>query len=230
MNKIKNIMRYLLNYFGLEISRAVKSPIYLYRKYKNFTMLPETIFNENLRICLAFNHIQGAVVECGVWRGGMISAIAELLGKERDYFLFDSFEGLPKARSIDGSQAIEWQNNTEDPKYYDNCKAEIMYAEKAMKLSAAKNYKIEKGWFSDTLPNFTGDKIAILRLDADWYDSTMQCLNYLYPKLVRGGCIIVDDYYTWDGCSKAVHDFLSANKLTDRIYQKNNRVCYLIKN
>ena len=230
MGKINQIIRYCLNYLGLEINKTARTPHGLYAKYTNFTMLPEIIFNDNLQICMEFKHLEGSIVECGVWRGGMIAAISEIMGSERDYFLFDSFEGLPPAQPIDGVNALSWQKNVTDPKFYDNCKADINFAKNAMKISKAKRYRIEKGWFTETLPNFGTDKIAILRLDADWYDSTLECLNYLYPKVVKGGCIIIDDYYTWDGCSKALHDYLSKHKLPDRIFQKNNRVCFLIKN
>ena len=193
---------------------------HLYDKYSPYTMIPEQTFVENLKLCKRFSHVNGCIIECGVWRGGMIAAISEILGNDRNYYLFDSFEGLPKAKEIDGDSAIEWQNNKEGSFYYDNCKAEIDYAYKAMELSGAKKHQIIKGWFSETLPKFElEEEIAILRLDGDWYDSTMQCLTVLYPMVAKGGLIIVDDYYTWDGCSRAVHDYLSKQELPDRIYQ-----------
>ena len=69
-----------------------------------------------------------------------------------------------------------------------------------------------------------------MRLDADWYSSTATCLNYLYDKVIPGGLIIIDDYYAWDGCSKAIHDFLSKNKLDDRVRQfRGKKIGYIIK-
>ena len=194
-------------------------------------MIPESTFVKNLNLCNSFKNIKGNIIECGVWRGGMIAAIAELLGNERTYYLFDSFEGLPKAQEIDGEAAIIWQNDKEAPMYYDNCKAEVHYAENAMKLASIKNYQTVQGWFSETLPKFNAsEEIAILRLDGDWYDSITQCLNYLYPLVAKGGLIIVDDYYLWDGCSRAVHDYLSSHNIPDRIYQLDNNNCYIVKN
>lgn len=201
---------------------------FLYKKYKEFTMIPKKIFIENLILCNDFRNIKGCIVECGVWKGGMIAAMADVLGKERDYFLFDSFEGLPKTKEIDGNAAIAWQNNIQSPYYFDNCKIEMNFAEKAMQISSAEKYKIVKGWFSETLPKFN-HKIAILRLDGDWYDATMECLDCLYNQVNKGGIIIIDDYYTWDGCSSAVHDFLSKNKLLDKIKQSGNGACFIIK-
>jgi len=201
----------------------------LYEKYSSYTMIPKPTFVENLKLCKRFRHVRGCIIECGVWRGGMSAAMAEVLGNDRNYYLFDSFEGLPEAKKIDGEAAINWQSNKESPLYYENCKAEIKYADKAMKISGAKNYKLIKGWFSETLPTFESEEeISILRLDGDWYDSTMDCLRFLYPKVAKGGLIIVDDYYAWDGCSRAVHDYLSIQKLSDRIFQIHGN-SYIIK-
>jgi O-methyltransferase len=98
-----------------------------------------------------------------------------------------------------------------------------------MKLVGATSFKLWPGFFNKTLPHFQTEPIALLRLDADWYDSTMVCLEYLFERVVERGIIILDDYYTWDGCSRAIHDFLSKNKATERIRSYDNSVCYLIK-
>jgi O-methyltransferase len=208
----------------------------IYEKYREFTMIPRDLFIGNLALCMLFKDVDGCVVECGVWKGGMIAAMAEIMGNYHDYFLYDSFEGLPEAQEIDGGAAISWQGDKESPFYFDNCKADMAYAERAMQMSGARNYKITKGWFSEALPHFSCDRgIAILRLDGDWYDSTMECLNDLYNKVNRGGIIIIDDYYVWDGCARAVHDFLSMthrkarNEVPARIRQSEAGICYLVK-
>jgi hypothetical protein len=118
-------------------------------------MAPAKQFWYNLLVADERRHVRGCVVECGVWRGGMIAGLADVLGAEREYFLFDSFQGLPPATPMDGHSAKAWQDNTQGPTYYDNCSAPIEFAERAMRLSCARNYKIEKGWFSDTLPKFS---------------------------------------------------------------------------
>ena len=210
--------------------RSRKAFVALRNKYSDFSMIPRDIFVENLHLAKSFSWVKGCVVECGVWRGGMIAAMAEILDKNRSYYLFDSFEGLPPAKDIDGVRATAWQNDTSSKIYFDNCKAEIGFAEKAMALSGAKKHHIVKGWFADMLKDFKPDSpIAILRLDGDWYDSTMQCLEGLYKYVAKGGVIIIDDYYTWPGCSKAVHDFLSRNQLSDVIRHTQGGVCYIIK-
>jgi len=203
----------------------------LFEKYSNYTMIPQTTFIKNLELCEIITSGEGAVVECGVWRGGMIAAISELLGSNsKEYHLFDSFEGLPLAKDIDGKEAIEWQNNKESPFYYDNCKAEKDLAEQAMRLAKCVNFQIHKGWFDNNMRNIIfKNGIDILRLDADWYESVMICLENLFPKINIGGALLIDDYYTWEGCSKAVHDYLSKYKLPYRIKQYDKLLAYIIK-
>lgn len=232
-------MNYTKNYLKKMKDEIIYFP--LFKKYKKFTMVSEKEYIECLALISRFRKIQGCVIECGVWRGGMIAGIAEILGKERKYYLFDSFEGLPPAKGIDGESAIAWQKDVNSPGYYDNCKAEMSWAEKAMKMAGTENYKLIKGWFSETVPAYNPDEpIAVLRLDADWYDSTLVCLEHLFPRVVKGGLIILDDYYVWEGCSKAIHDYLSKYKRVEKIFEaysygipKGRGIiptgCYLIK-
>lgn len=200
----------------------------IYSKYQNFTMIPIEIYIDNLLLTNSVNSIDGCIVECGVWRGGMVAGIYDYAERKRQCFLFDSFEGLPDVKENDGEAAKTWQE-TNDGVGLDNCKAEIEFAEKAMELANSQNHKILQGWFDATLPKTKIDEpIAILRLDGDWYDSTIVCLENLYPQVADNGLIIIDDYYAWDGCSRAVHDYLSKNNLPLRISQSKNGVCYII--
>lgn len=201
----------------------------LYDKYRLYTMVPKESFILNLQLCNHFKLLKGDYVECGVWRGGMSAAIAEQLGQQRQVHLFDSFEGLPPAKEIDGKEALAWQKNTTSSQYFDNCTAEESYVLQAMSLAKHKDYHLYKGWFDQTVHQFGNRPIAILRLDGDWYDSIMICMEYLFSKVVNGGIVLLDDYYTWDGCAKAVHDYLSKIKSPSRVYQWNNQVAYIIK-
>ena len=197
----------------------------IYDHFVDYTMIPKHTYINNLKLIEQFKGIEGDIVECGVWKGGMMAGIASLFHftlnqKQRFYSLFDSFEGLPKVDLIDGLNAKQWQENITDPGYHDNCSADISFAKQVMSISGVDRvfYSINKGWYKDTLPGFNQD-IAILRLDSDWYQPTMECLENLYDKVVPGGVIILDDYYVWEGCSKAVHKFLSNIESKDRIKQ-----------
>ena len=202
----------------------------LYEKYKDCSMVPPDTYVRNLVLAELVSPVEGAVVECGVWRGGMIAGIAEILGHDRDYYLVDSFEGLPPAQEIDGASAIAWQQNTQSPLYFDNCAAAIEVAQATMQRAGVPRVHFVRGWFSESLKEFeVKGAIAVLRLDGDWYDSTMDCLNYLYPQVASGGLVLVDDYYVWDGCSRAVHDYFSKHQLATRIQQFDGDVCYFLK-
>ena len=74
-----------------------------------------------------------------------------------------------------------------------------------------------------------GCSIAVLRLDGDWYDSTMLCLEHLLPLAVPGGLMLIDDYYTWDGCARAVHDYLSREQAAERIEKTSGGVAYIVR-
>ncbi len=98
----------------------------LYFKYRNDTMIRPKPFVENLAIAdSVLRHLDGAVIECGTWRGGMSAALMELGGPDRPYRFFDSFEGLPPAEEIDGKSANAYQKDTQSPSYHDNCTASI---------------------------------------------------------------------------------------------------------
>ena len=192
-------------------------------------MIESDTYAGNLSLASKVTGVSGCVVECGVWRGGMSAGLATILGADRNYFLFDSFEGLPPAKEIDGDAALNWQLNKESPNYFDNCTAGEEYARRAMTLSGARSFQLVRGWFDKTLPTFQlPEPIALLRLDGDWYDSTMVCLNSLFERVAPGGLIILDDYHTWDGCSRALHDFLSQHSAVERIQSLDN-ICYLQK-
>ena len=208
----------------------------IHAKYRNSTILGPATYVMNLLLAQHYvANVPGCVIECGVWRGGVSAGIADVLGSDREYFLFDSFEGLPPAQDIDGRAAKNWQANTTSPGYYDNCTASEEEARRAMHLSAAARFTLVKGWFEKTLSTFEPPSpIALLRLDADWYESTRLCLERLYPYVADDGLVIIDDYGPWDGCARAVHEFLycqsqNGSGKVPRLRQFCNRVYYFVR-
>jgi len=200
--RIQQIQRYLR--YRRERQRMYAT----YEKYSGFTMIPRGDYCLNLQLAETVRDVAGAVVECGVWRGGMSAGIADVLGAQRTYILCDSFQGLPDAKPIDGAAALAYQSDPTHPEYHDNCSASEDYARRAMALSAASDVHIVAGWFEATVPHLRiPDGIALLRLDGDWYESTMTCLTRIAPRLVPGGRIVLDDYYAWSGCRTAVDEY-----------------------
>lgn len=163
--------------------------------------------------------VDGAFVECGVWRGGASFVMADRLRRaksDRLVWMFDSFEGLPAPSEVDGPAALAYTRDTASPAYYDNCSASIEEVRaSAERLKLTDRVRLVKGWFDDTLvaTRESIGPIAMLRIDADWYQSVRCCLDQLYEQISPGGLVILDDYYTWDGCTLAVHDFLSEHRL-----------------
>jgi hypothetical protein len=148
--------------------------------------------------------IPGALVECGVWRGGC-SALMAWVGRPRTMWMFDSFEGLPDPGPLDGTEAEQYAGR-------------VVASENDAREVLAKvgvTAEIRKGWFESTVPRASGEigPIAVLRLDGDWYESTKVCLEHLYDLVSPGGVIILDDYDRWPGCRTAVDEFLSSRKI-----------------
>lgn len=168
-------------------------------------------------------NVPGVFVECGVWRGGCSAAML-LAQRERHgtvmrkTYLLDSFQGLPPATERDGPFALAWQADT-----HHNCRASLSEVRAAIAAldTPAESYEFVPGWFDNTVPllarRLAQERIALLRVDGDWYDSTAVCLEHLVPIVPEGGVVILDDYYVFDGCARATHDFLSRHDLPFRI-------------
>ena len=182
-----------------------------------YTMLrPVTLFSLVTNVQnIARNETQGSIVECGVWRGGASFLMADVLrrlGDARMVWMFDSFEGMPPKEPIDGEAALQWEQ--EDDPWTNNATASLEeVAATRDRLRLEGNTRLVKGWFEDTLPDAEVESIALLRIDADWHSTVSTCLRELYDRVSPGGVVIFDDYYTFDGCAVAVHEFLGGRSL-----------------
>jgi O-methyltransferase len=166
------------------------------------------------------HNIPGALVECGVWRGGNAMAMALTLlhyGASRDLYLYDTFEGMtdPTADDISRSGTAA-ADLLAAAKKYEKPENSLVWAcaslQDVQSNVAKTNYPRErinyvKGRVEATIPSLIPAQIALLRLDTDWYESTLHELANLYPKLVVGGILIIDDYGDWQGCRKAVDEY-----------------------
>jgi O-methyltransferase len=165
--------------------------------------------------------LPGAFVECGVWRGGCAAVMAYFADHQgRMTHLFDSFEGLPEPLPIDGERALRASGGKASGALRPIGRVQSPETDLHQLLFrrfhlAPENIAIHKGWYQNTLPSIapTVGEIAILRLDSDWYESTMICLEHFYDQVVSGGCIIIDDYGHFEGCKKAVDEFLAVRSI-----------------
>lgn len=177
---------------------------------------------ENIQMCatkILEKNIEGDFLEAGVWKGGasiwMRAILKHYCIDNRNIWVADSFKGLPPPKP-------EYPADKDDIHY--------QYEKLAISLEQVKQnfrsfdlldeqVKFIEGWFHETLFTASVDKISLLRLDGDMYESTYVSLNALYHKVSVGGFVIIDDYGYIESCRKAVHDFLKENSLKPIIHK-----------
>jgi hypothetical protein len=157
--------------------------------------------------------IEGAIVECGVYKGGAIGFDASLLKARgvtnRAFYLFDTFDGFP---SDVEDVSFQGEKLTRDVWVTENFR---QTTERNIARSGypSNNFNLIQGPVEETLPAHIPEKIALLHLDTDYYRSTLHELNHLYPRLVSGGVLIIDDYGHFEGARQAVDEYIAENKL-----------------
>jgi hypothetical protein len=181
--------------------------------------------------------IDGAFVECGVWRGGssllMALTLLALNDRSRKLYLFDTFEGMPPPSAEDiaytGEPAADvLAASDRTPGVRDNWAwATLEDVKRTLATAAYPSVNYVPGLVEDTIPGEAPDQIALLRLDTDWYESTRHELEHLYPRLASGGILIVDDYGHWRGARSAVDGYFAKDPVllnridyTGRLIQK----------
>jgi len=169
---------------------------------------------------LSANSMAGAIVECGVWRGGSMAAVArtllEMKDLSRDLYLFDTFEGMsePTENDLDYTGRRASDVLLDDSGY--RCADAPL--ERVKNVLYETGYPKEKIYFvqgkvEDTIPGFAPDTISLLRLDTDWYASTKHELVHLFPRLSKSGVIIIDDYGHWRGSRQACDEYFAEHNV-----------------
>jgi O-methyltransferase len=171
---------------------------------------------------VASRPVPGSIVECGVWRGGSVMAIAltllRLRDTSRDIYLFDTFEGMTEPSSEDVKHTGETATEILATSTRDSDNWAVASLDEVREAVLGVGYPTERihfvqGPVEETLPARETGKIALLRLDTDWYSSTKHTLTHLYPRLVAGGVLIVDDYAYWQGARQAVDEYIAQHEL-----------------
>lgn len=179
---------------------------------------------DSVRYCIRAD-ISGSFAECGVWRGGsvlaMICTLQELGVDDRDIYLYDTFEGMTEPteydRSVlDGPALLTWREAKEDGirAWHDVFGPEAFNEGDVRAMLGSSGYPEERlhfvrGPVEKTVPGVAPDEIALLRLDTDWYESTRHEMHHLFPRLSRGGVLLIDDYGHWEGARRAVDEYLA---------------------
>ncbi len=169
---------------------------------------------------VAQNRLAGEIVECGVWRGGsmMVAALSMLAAGDcrPELYLFDTFAGMPEPtdRDVDGSGRAIAETLARLPKTAESIWAIAPLAEVKANIErtgypSSRVHYVE-GRVEETLAAAAPAAISLLRIDVDWYEPTLHCLQTLYPRLVAGGVLILDDYTEWTGARQATEEYFAA--------------------
>jgi O-methyltransferase len=224
-NKAKRAIKALLK-GGARTSESANAPAEARDEGRDWPVLAHTMIGmkrlNNLQFCVESvlqSNVPGDLIETGVWRGGatiLMRAILKAYGVvDRTVWVADSFAGLPPP----------------DPQYPADSK-DKHHTKRPLEVSleqVRENFtqygllddqvRFLKGWFKDTLPGAPISKLSVIRLDGDMYQSTMDGLVNLYPKLSPGGYLIVDDFGAVPGCRQAVEDFRKERGITEPVTQ-----------
>jgi len=239
-----SIVKGFARLFGMEAYKPGKSPkdfdaeaVATIQAVTPFTMIGrDRLFALITAVRYISKHkLEGAIVECGVWRGGAMGAAAltlKSLGETRALHLFDTFEGMStpteEDKSFGGSGAMdEFLEKRTGEESSDWCMAsleEVQANLKALGLNI-EDFHFAKGMVEDTIPDQSPQgPIALLRLDTDWYKSTKHEMDHLFPKLVPGGVLIIDDYGDWQGARQAVDEYLDQHAIRMLLTRVNGSV------
>ena len=170
------------------------------------------------------NNIKGSFVECGVAAGAQIGVMGYVLDSQNnnsEIYAFDSFKGIPFCSENDDQEAGLYYLTERKPFVEDKETLLVSTGATVHPLDSVvsnitnwgldlSRYRFVEGWFQHTLKDNQIESISLLRLDGDLYESTLVCLQYLYPLVAEGGVVIIDDY-ALEGCKKAVEDYFNGN-------------------
>jgi len=198
----------------------------IYRACQEFTMTSES---KMYALFLGVKHIlhaeiTGDFVECGVWRGGsaILAALTmQLKGQtDRAIYLYDTYTGMTEPTDKDKSLATGemlgtvWQKRKRDT-HVDWAYAPLEEVKRNMAVTSYPEDKLiyVKGKVEDTIPGTMPERIALLRLDTDWYDSSYHTFVHLFPRLSVGGVLIIDDYGFWQGQRDATDAYFAKHNV-----------------
>lgn len=199
------------------------------------TMLPVCRL-DNLRTCverILHEAVLGDLIETGAWRGGSTIFMRGLLSaygdESRSVWVADSFEGLPEPDENLFPKEAAFHRGATMQRHYKKMAATLEEVRANFEAYGLLDERVRflKGWFKDTLPTAPVERLALMRLDGDYYESTMDALVHLYDKLSIGGFVIIDDYGedSWTNCRQAVDSFREERAIRDPLVAVDSR-CY----
>lgn len=188
----------------------------LYQRVEPYTMVSGrgTIFTHRVVRYIDQHSIPGDIVECGVYRGGQMMCAALTCQQPRHFWLYDTYTGMSDPgpydirKGVHATKLTKWRKHTVNHNW---CRADFDVVQQNLStVMSPSQFTMIKGDVCQTLQQGPWpERIAFLRLDTDWYDSTRAELEVLYPRVVPGGLVVFDDYHSWDGAKKAVDEYFA---------------------
>jgi hypothetical protein len=219
-----DIVRYRPNHEPAKLRDLTDREIEIVRSVKPYTLTGDERIVALLNAIgyVADRKIPGAIAECGVWRGGSMMAVALTLLQQGDssrhLYLYDTFEGMSEPtkhdKSFDGRSAqSQLERDPVGTGIWCRSPIEDVRANVLSTGYPQENVHFIQGKVEETLPSKRPERLALLRLDTDWYESTKHELIHLFPVLDPRGVLIIDDYGHWQGARQAVDEYFTEHKL-----------------
>jgi macrocin-O-methyltransferase TylF-like protien len=219
-----------------------ESPQFIYQFIQHYiagnaiTMLPVTRLDniQDSIIDLLKRRIPGDLIETGVWRGGAAIFMRAVLKAyevtDRQVWVADSFAGLPAPDAALFPNEAKFQSAPLVRNIYKNFAVDLETVKRNFASYGLLDDSVRflEGWFKDTLPAAPIERLAMMRLDGDFYESTVDALTGLYDKLSVGGYVIIDDYGedNWNYCRRAVDEFRADRRIADPLVRVDDKCCY----
>jgi len=235
MNIIIRVLRKIKRIIAFDnvddIARKVSHQKLTYLSHKALLLLGNTVKK------IEKNNIEGSIIETGCALGGSSILIGKLKNKNRQFNVYDSFEMMPEPTENDGED-VHYRfdvikkgvsKGISGNKYY-GYEKDLYNKVKNSFISFGvdlTNIQLIKGYYEDTLK--INEQVAMAHIDCDWYDSVLVSLQRIEPYLVVGGVLIIDDYYCYSGCKKAVDDYFKDKKDDYNFIQEERLVIEKIK-
>lgn len=240
LRKIRHWVVRLAEFFSL--SEGKKARLYVNNsvitmvKEKKLTYLSKRALSDLAELVISNERrgIEGAIIEAGCALGGSAVVIANSKTAERQFLIYDVFETIPRPSSKDGKDAHKRyeiirsgaSKGIDGEIYYgytDDLYARVESALGDFGLHPnSNNIKLIKGLFEDTME--IDFPVSLAHIDCDWYESVTTCLERIWPYLVQGGTMVIDDYYTWSGCSRAVDEYFGSKDKSKYQFKKKYRL------
>lgn len=216
---------------GIEPARMADALNHMHHESRRLTMCHDVLLDNVVELARVVidERVPGDFIETGVWRGGvtilMRAALTAFGDLGRSVWVADSFAGLPAPDPATDLRDAIWHHLM---RAVGLLRSDLAAVREAFARAGLLDRRVRflPGWFADTLPDAPIARLALMRLDGDWYESTRVALDALYPRLSPGGFVIVDDYGLPTGCARAVDEYRAAHRIDAPLTRINAQAVY----